>query len=208
MRALRTMGIAFSVQTVVTRLNRSAPHDVAALAAEEGAQVMQLIPFKPVRAPITALSNADLRLSDDSEVDDLAGKLSHQHPDLKVELFREAGSTGGFHCDIGQTKLLFLPDGVVHRCYKLTHDDRLRGKDLRIASLASAWHDPAFIDATTPRHSDYSGTPCATCGRFGACGKSGRCIYDAWVHHGQYAAPDRDCGGRRVAGRTIPIRPL
>jgi radical SAM protein with 4Fe4S-binding SPASM domain len=208
MRALRTRGVAFSVQTVVTRINTTSPLAVAALAEDEGAQVMQLIPFKPVRIPIATLSNEHLQLEDDSIVDSLAADLSARHPNLKIERFREAGTNGGFHCDIGQTKLLFLPDGFVHRCYKLTHDERLRGKDLRVTSVASAWHDPAFTDAIYPSRSDYGGTPCATCGKFGTCGRSGRCIYDALVHHGRYTAPDRDCMGRASQGKTIPIRPL
>jgi radical SAM protein with 4Fe4S-binding SPASM domain len=208
MRALRARGVAFSVQTVVTNMNTTSPFEVAALAEAEGAQVLQLIPFKPVRIPIATLSNEHLQLKDDSIVDGLAAHLSERHPTLRVERFREAGTSGGFHCDIGQTKLLFLPDGFVHRCYKLTHDERLRGKDLRVTSVASAWHDPAFADAIYPSRSDYGGTPCATCGKFGTCGRSGRCIYDALVHHGRYAAPDRNCMGRASQGRTIPIRPL
>jgi len=198
MEALRTAGVAFSVQTVVTRLNRTGPLDVATLAEIQGARVMQLVPFKHVHQPLTTIGNQELALKDDGEVDTLAREIQRRHPALQVERFREATETGAFHCDIGQTKLFFLPDGVVHRCYKLVHDNRLRGHDLKTTSVAAAWHDPDFHQLVAPSREQYAKSACHSCAKFGACHTSGRCIYDAWVNHGKYTAPDRPCEGRNA----------
>jgi radical SAM protein with 4Fe4S-binding SPASM domain len=207
MRNLRSTGIEFSVQTVVTRHNLNSIEAVGRLVEREGGRVLQLVPFKDVRNPITERSNADLRLLDESIVVQMRDKLQRILPGLRVERYVEASNIGGFHCDIGQTKLLILPDGVIHRCYKLTSDSSLRGLDLKHVSLAHGWHDPGFASVVMPAENAYSGSTCSSCGSKPTCDRSGRCIYDALVHHDRYAAPDRNCDGRGTmsARRTIAI---
>ncbi len=209
-RNVRSAGVEFSVQSVVTRYNLGSMGAVARFAADEGARVMQLVPFKDVRSPITTLSNADLRLDEDAAVDEICDQLSQTQSSLKIERFVEATNSGGFHCDIGQTKLFMLPDGVVHRCYKLTSDASLRGADLKQVSLARAWHDPAFVDIALPPAHAYAQTVCGSCVTKPKCDTSGRCIYDALINHGRYVSPDRNCVGRAQLTRhaTITIRAI
>lgn len=203
---LRAAGLQFSIQCVVTPFNVDSVAAVARFAESEGARVLQLVPYKDVRQPIAALANAALRLHDTTVVDQLRNRLALDHPALQIERFVEATDNGGFHCDIGQTKLLILPDGVVHRCYKLTSDRSLRGLDLNQVSLARAWHDPGFVEAILPSPDAYGATICGTCGSKTRCDLSGRCIYDALVHHGRYAAPDRGCAGRAGLVRRAVIK--
>lgn len=209
MKHLLDAGVRFSVQCVVTPINVNAVEALAVFAEQQGATVMQLVPYKDVRSPIGQLQNAQLRLPDDAMVDRLCDKLAGLCSGMRIERFREAVDTGAFHCDIGQTKMLILPDGVVHRCYKLTSDAALRGRDLKVASVAQAWHDPQFVDTILPHMGLYSEAPCGACGSKPSCDRSGRCIYDAYAHHGRYAAPDRPCHGReqlqRDDRRVIPI---
>lgn len=207
-RNLHSAGVEFSVQSVVTQHNVRSVAAVAKFAEREGARVMQLVPYKDVRNPIAALSNADLRLQEVSLVDELCDGLAQKHPQIQIQRFVEAANDGGFHCDIGQTKLLILPDGVVHRCYKLTSDASLRGMDLKEVSLARGWHDPGFVEIALPAAHVYAGTVCGSCGSKPNCDRSGRCIYDAAVNHGRYAVPDRNCSGRTMLHKhpTIEIR--
>jgi pyrroloquinoline quinone biosynthesis protein E len=198
-RNLKAAGVEFSLQVVMTRINPDALDGVAAFAAEVGARVMQVVPFEPVRRTIAAYSNEDLLL-DRSTLDALpriASQIQERHPSLTIELFEKpgAGSLDGFHCDIGQTKLFFLPNGIVHRCYKLTEDETLRGADLRRVSVAKAWHDPEFGRLIAPPREAYAGTGCGSCGRFSSCHREGRCIYQAAVDRGRYQDRDRACNG-------------
>jgi len=191
---LRSVGVAFSIQAVATRVAPQAVRGVAAFAAAAGARVLQLVPFRPVRRPIGTFRNEELVLADESALDGLVDELARAYPGLRVEKFRELSESAGFHCDIGQTKLFFLPDGVVHRCYKLTDDARLRGADLRRVSVATAWHFSPFRSTIAPPRHEYQGAACASCARFDACHDDGRCIYQALVRFGRYTAPDRECG--------------
>jgi radical SAM protein with 4Fe4S-binding SPASM domain len=195
---LKQAGIEFSLQTVLTRFNPDALLPVVQFASEHGARVVQAVPYEPVRAPIGPYGNEELaaaRSRDDirQEIERLGGMFGG----VKLELFEElgTGSRDAYQCDIGMTKLFFLPDGVVHRCYKLTDDSRLRGRDLRTTSVAAAWHDPGFRPVISPPRQAYSGTACASCQRFSNCHDDGRCLYQAMVSHGRYEAPDRNCGG-------------
>lgn len=213
-RHLAGAGVAFSIQAVVTRLNPDSARHVAAFAAREGARVLQIVPFKAVRSPIADLTNADLLLEDDAWLDHLVVELRDRHPAVHIEKFVEPGAAGtGYHCDIGQTKLFFLPDGVVHRCYKLTEDATLRGADLREVSVAAAWHDPQFGRVISPARALYSGAACGECGRFNACHDDGRCLFEASMRHGRYHAPDRSCDGpvamplRLLPSRTHAVSP-
>lgn len=191
---LKRAGVAFSFQSVVTRLNPDSSYALAAFAADSGAQVLELVPFEPVRWPITAWRNEDLALDKASKaLQGLAVDLDRRYPNLKVQCFSPSGE--GYHCDIGMTKLFFLPDGVVHRCYKLTHDARLRGRDLRECSLAAAWHDPGFYETISPPRENYRAAPCFACGRFTDCHRSGRCIFEAFVTESRYTSRDRACSG-------------
>jgi pyrroloquinoline quinone biosynthesis protein E len=205
-RNLTAAGVAFSLQAVVSRLNPHSLAGVAAFAAAEGARVLQVVPFKPVRVTIGGYSNAQMLLEEEASLDSLIPGLQSRHPRLRIEKFVEPGSNGtGYHCDIGQTKLFFGPAGVVHRCYKLTHDATLRGADLREVSVGAAWHDRSFGRIISPDRESYAGSGCADCGRFDACHDDGRCIYEALVARGRYTAPDRACGGP-FPPMVIPLR--
>lgn len=194
---LRAVGVAFSIQTVLTARNLDALDGVAEFAERSGALVMQVVPFEPVRAPIAGLLNQDMELPPQTPVDEIVDRLKRTYPGCRVERFEflGEGSRSDYHCDVGMTKLFFLPDGVVHRCYKLTADVRLRGLDLKEVSVARAWHDPGFRHTLFPPAEEYRGSGCSSCGRFQSCHDDGRCIYNALVRHGRYAAPDRECGG-------------
>ena len=196
---LKRAGIAFSLQTVATRINTAALRRVADFAATKGARQMQVIPFVPVVAPVGDLSNAEMALDANNEIEDAVERLAGVYDALKVELFDQAAGEkqGTYHCDVGQTKLFFLPDGVVHRCYKLIHDNALRGCDLRQVSVARAWHDPGFLDTLEPPRAAYQESSCGTCDRFEGCHREGRCIYRAWVGAGSYFSPDRDCNNNQ-----------
>jgi pyrroloquinoline quinone biosynthesis protein E len=195
-RNLARVGVAFSIQTVVTKLNPNSAHDVAAFAASEGAHVMQLVPFKPVRSPIAGLANVEMQLESEQPLDALVQVLQHRHPCLRVEKFIEPGDSGtGYHCDIGQTKLFFLPNGIVHRCYKLTDDGQLQGADLRAVSVAAAWHDPVFRVLISPPQSAYASSGCGGCAKFERCHEDGRCIFESLMRHGSYFGSDRFCDG-------------
>ena len=163
--SLREVGIAFSVQAVITRLNAGALRQVVRFAVEEGARVVQVVPYEPVRSPIGPYRNEDLLVPDRTFIETEIEQFGTDAPGLKVELFEElgSGSCDAYQCDIGMTKLFFLPDGVVHRCYKLTADPRLRGRDLRTTSVAAAWHDPGFRTVISPPRENYEGTSCALC---------------------------------------------
>lgn len=194
---LADAGLAFSIQAVATQLNPNSLYAVAQFAAEANAKVLQVVPFEPVAWPIGAYSNDDLMLKDTKQLEREVNSLANQFPSLKVELFEElgTGSRSGYQCDIGMTKLFFLPDGVVHRCYKLTHDSHLCGQDLRKTSVAAAWHDPDFREIVSPPRTKYIGSACHQCSHFDNCHIDGRCIYQAWVDHGRYESKDRRCGG-------------
>jgi MoaA/NifB/PqqE/SkfB family radical SAM enzyme len=194
---LRSAGVAFSIQSVLTPRNLHSLEAVAAFAVRSGARLMQVVPFEPVRTPIAGLRNHDMELPRENLVDQIVDRLKRKFPGCRVERFEflGTGSRADYHCDVGMTKMFFLPDGVVHRCYKLTADARLRGPDLKQVSVARAWHDPGFRHLLFPPAEDYHGTACSQCGSFRSCHHDGRCIYTALVRHGRYAAPDRDCGG-------------
>jgi MoaA/NifB/PqqE/SkfB family radical SAM enzyme len=202
---LTRAGIAFSIQAVATRLNPQSLHGVAAFAAEAGAQMLQVVPFEPVASPISQVSNHDMLLEHLVPLEEQVTLLARQFPELRMELFEKlgSGSRSDLHCDIGMTKLFFLPNGVVHRCYKLTHDDRLQGSDLRKVSVAAAWHDPGFRTIISPPREHYAGADCYGCGRFSACHQEGRCIYQAWVSHARYEARDRHCDGPYLT--SLPV---
>lgn len=212
---LRSAGVAFSIQSVLTARNLHSLEAVASFAARCGALAMQVVPFEPVRLPIASLRNHDMELPPETPVDEIVEHLKRKYPDFRIERFELLGSgaRAAYHCDVGMTKMFFLPDGVVHRCYKLTADARLRGLDLKQVSVARAWHDPEFREVLLPPAEQYRGTACGQCGSFHSCHEDGRCIYVALVRHGRYAAPDRDCGGpfppeERPASRLIPVATL
>jgi len=194
---LKEVGIGFSIQAVITRLNTEALRQVVRFGVREGARVVQVVPYKPVLHLIGPYTNDELLVPDRGSIETEIERLSEEASSLNLELFEElgSGSRDAYQCDIGMTKLFFLPDGVVHRCYKLTADDRLRGRDLRATSVAAAWHDPGFSTVISPPQENYDGTSCAQCSQFSDCHDHGRCIYQAMVDHGRYEAPDHACGG-------------
>jgi MoaA/NifB/PqqE/SkfB family radical SAM enzyme len=194
---LKRVGVEFSVQAVVTAFNREDIREVARFAAESGARVLQVVPFEPVRRPITNYGNDEMAARDIEGLDEMVEQLSDLHSDLQCELFEKLGSgdRAAYNCDIGMTKMFFLPDGVVHRCYKLTDDSGLTGKDLRRCSVAAAWHDPDFALKISPPKEAYASSACGGCSRFDGCHQEGRCIYQAQFTHQDYFAPDRSCDG-------------
>lgn len=73
---LTRVGVAFSIQAVVTRVNPASVHGVAAFAADAGAKVLQVVPFEPVAWPIGCLSNEALRLEDHDHLDEEVARLA------------------------------------------------------------------------------------------------------------------------------------
>ena len=196
---LRRAGLSFAIQAVLTPDTTARIGEVAAFAESHGAIALQLVPFETVRRPILPIEQSSLMVSR-SEAERAFESIRRDHPGLNILLFEKAGpeACDELHCDIGATKLFFTPSGRVHRCYKLTEDESLFGLDLNVHSIAQAWHDPVFADKMLPAAAEYIGTPCATCGNNGSCNSSGRCIFQASLDHGKYAAPDRDCGPSRA----------
>lgn len=190
-------GVSFSFQTVATALNLDDLHDVGRLAVELGAKVMQVVPFETVRRPITKYDNDSMLLEDTDVVRRCVEELATAYPSVRFELFEKlgTGARSQFHCDIGMTKLFFLPNGVVHRCYKLVDDSTLTGRDLRECTVAEAWHDPGFGVKIAPPRVLYQASACGACSRFDTCHSDGRCIYEASVTHESYYDQDRSCNG-------------
>jgi MoaA/NifB/PqqE/SkfB family radical SAM enzyme len=194
---LTRAGVQFSIQAVATSFNSAGIKGVAQIASESGARVMQIVPFESVRKPIGRYQNSDMLAPEPAELRELVAQLERRFESVKFELFEKlgSGSRSQFHCDIGMTKLFFLPDGVVHRCYKLIDDLGLCGKDLRTTTVAEAWHDPGFTPVISPSQSLYSESACGTCGRFGKCHAEGRCIFESSIVNGTYFDQDRACDG-------------
>jgi len=196
---LRRAGLSFSIQAVVTPQTIGRIDDLAAFAERHEAIAFQLVPFEPVRRPIRPIDQSSLKVSL-PEVQRTIDTIKHRHPALKVTLFEKVrpDACDELHCDIGGTKLFFTPSGRVHRCYKLTDDETLFGPDLRVHSIAAAWHDRLFAHTLVPKPADYADTPCRSCGSAGRCNATGRCIFQAALDYGRYAAPDRDCHPSRA----------
>lgn len=207
---LKEVGIEFSFQAVATAIEPHAFEEVLAFAATAGARVVQVVPYEPVRRAIGQFGNSELRLPPSSDIAERVTALGQRYEPLKIELFEQLGSGGraGYQCDIGMTKLFFLADGTVHRCYKLRSDARLRGRSLLDSSIAAAWHDPGFREVISPPRADYAGSACVDCGSFDACHADGRCIYQAAMDHGRYTAPDRGCERSlrdQARGHRLPV---
>jgi pyrroloquinoline quinone biosynthesis protein E len=204
--ALRAAGVEHSFQCVVTRDNPHGFVEVAEFAARSGARVVQVVPFEDVLHPIAHLGNADMRLPGHAAVEAEVVELDNKLDGVRVEMFEEIGADGrgaGLECDVGVTKLFFLPNGIVHRCYKLVKDRSLDGPDLRSISVAHAWHDEDYADVISPPAATYAGTVCGGCNRFGRCHSEGRCIYRSYVDWGTYTGPDRAC--ERSARLRLPV---
>ncbi len=196
-RHLASFGIRVTVQFVATRLNFSEIEPVARLASTNGASRMQVIPFEAVRIPQTGLLNEEMLLPPDIDLNSSIQEIATRFPQLQLDVFEKDSSPDRtqFHCDIGKTKLFMLPNGVVHRCYKLLDDTALIGKDLRQVSVAEAWHDPKFGRLIQPARSRYKSTNCENCSGFESCNTEGRCIYESLVSCGSYFDRDRSCSG-------------
>ena len=202
---LHAAGVAFSIQAVATPFNLSDLEAVVGFAADAGAVVVQIVPFEDVRRPIAALGNDAMTVPDVTFLADLVERAAKRYPHLRCELFDKLGSGARveFQCDIGATKLFFLPNGIVHRCYKLVDDESLMGKDLRTVSVAEAWHDPGFGIKISPPRELYAGSSCGVCSRFDGCHDDGRCIFQAKMTHQTYYAPDRACDGPFLSASSI-----
>jgi molybdenum cofactor biosynthesis enzyme MoaA len=192
---LKAAGMTFSLQAVLTPATAQTLDGLLEFAEREEAAEVQLVPFERVRQPLRDVDQAtlEIRRKDALELTSVARRA---HPRLPITLFEKNPDEGcnKIHCDIGATKMFFTPAGRVHRCYKLTDDATLFGPDLNELTIARAWHDEAFAKKLLPERTAYAGTACHSCGRFDKCHSSGRCIFDASIKQGQYAAPDRPCG--------------
>jgi radical SAM protein with 4Fe4S-binding SPASM domain len=199
---LRRAGLSFAIQAVLTPETLARMGEVAAFTEREGGAAIQLVPFEPVRRPIYPIDQASLQVSPAAARGALES-IKKAYPNLAVTLFEkgERDTCDELHCDIGGTKLFFTPAGRVHRCYKLTEDETLFGLDLSVHGIASAWHDTEFSVKLVPRPEAYAETPCSTCGNTRHCNASGRCIFQAQLDYGQYAAPDRFCGPSKAWSR-------
>lgn len=197
---LAEQGLGFSIQAVLTPKTARTMKGLLTFARTAGALAVQLVPFERVRRPITAIDQGSLEVAG-ADVDALMKDLRAGFPELKLTLFEKGqdDSCAGSHCDIGHTKLFFTPAGRVHRCYKLTDDSALLGPDLTKVGIAEAWHDQGFGASLLPATKDYEGSACVSCGSFGACHQSGRCIFEAKEAFGRYAAPDRACENAKHA---------
>ena len=191
---LRNAGVGFSIQAVLTPQTAAHFDALLCFASKNEAAAIQLVPFEPVMSPIAPFDQDELHVAREV-ADDIVAKAQADFPGLRVTLFDKAaeGECSGVHCDIGATKLFFTPSGRVHRCYKLTHDHSLNGPSLTEVGIAEAWHGRAFGATLLPSRDDYAGSACGTCGNFGSCNRSGRCIFEAKSRFGRYAAPDRPC---------------
>jgi radical SAM protein with 4Fe4S-binding SPASM domain len=209
---LKAAGVKFSIQAVATSLNLADLEAVVRFAAEAGAIVVQIVPFEAVRRPIAMLDNNAMESGDVTFLADLVERAAARYSHMRCELFDKlgAGARAEFQCDIGATKLFFLPNGKVHRCYKLVDDESLMGKDLREVSVAEAWHDPGFGTKISPPRELYAESSCGICSRFNGCHDEGRCIFQAKMTHQTYYAPDRACDGPfiPVTSSIIPIESL
>jgi radical SAM protein with 4Fe4S-binding SPASM domain len=191
---LRRAGLSFAIQAVLTPQTLAQMEEVAAFVEREEGAALQLVPFEPVRRPIRPIDQSSLLVSRGDALHAFES-IKRAHPTLNVTLFEKARADAcdELHCDIGGTKLFFTPAGRVHRCYKLTEDESLFGLDLSAHGIAAAWHDPVFATKLVPEPSAYLDTPCNTCGAAKRCNASGRCIFQAQLDYGKYAAPDRPC---------------
>jgi len=186
MRHLTTAGISCAIQAVVTAQTAPGLRALAAFAADGGAQRLHLMPLVaptpqsrlvPFRARTLHATAAALARS--------AGL------DVTADAVPAPGAVP--HCEIGATRLFFLPDGVVHRCHRLAHVAALRGPDLREMSVAGAWHSRAFRRICTPPRQAYGRTTCRDCPNFRPCDRRGRCTYEAHARGGLWPAPDYAC---------------
>jgi MoaA/NifB/PqqE/SkfB family radical SAM enzyme len=207
---LKAAGVAFSIQAVATPINLTDLDAVVRFAAEAGAVVIQIVPFEDVRRPIGAFGNRHMAVPDVTLLAALVEEAGARYPTLRCELFDKlgAGARAGSQCDIGATKLFFLPNGVVHRCYKLVDDPSLAGKDLRKVSVAEAWHDPGFGTIISPPRELYAGSSCGVCSQFDGCHEDGRCIFQAKMSHHTYYAPDRACDGPFAVPPPMSMIPI
>lgn len=191
---LNNAGVGFSIQAVLTPQTSPGLNQLLRFAAENEASAVQLVPFEPVTQPITSFDQSLLHVGR-ADAETRFAEAQADFPELRLTLFDKAGEgeCSSIHCDIGATKLFFTPSGRVHRCYKLTDDHSLDGPSLTDIGIAEAWHGRMFGDTLLPSQADYAGTACGTCGNFGSCNRSGRCIFEAKNRFGRYAAPDRAC---------------
>ncbi len=191
-------GIRFSFEIVVTQLNYLSLHKVIAECAKMHAVVIQVVPYESVLHVIGDYENKDLLLPEHYDLDSEIDKLQRIHTTIDIQKFISLGSGASSHscqCDIGISKLLFSPDGSVHRCYKLLNDDRLAGENLSEVSVAELWHGDRYRRQVQPSDNVYKNSQCFSCAKFSSCNEDGRCIFQSYLTQGTYYAPDRECGG-------------
>jgi molybdenum cofactor biosynthesis enzyme MoaA len=87
---LKQAGMEFSLQTVLTRFNPEALLPVVQFASAQGARVVQVIPYEPVREPIGPYGNEELAAvcSRDAIRQELE-RLGGMFRGVKLELFEE-----------------------------------------------------------------------------------------------------------------------
>jgi radical SAM protein with 4Fe4S-binding SPASM domain len=195
-QALKEVNLSFSIEFVATAFNHHEMEEVCEEAASLGALVFLVVPFEPVLFTIGEYSNADMTLPSGADLNRRIDELKRRFLNISVEAFEDIeGQSDAPNCDIGKTKLLFDPYGRVHRCYKLLHDKSLYGSDLKVTSIAAAWHEEVFNGKLLPDRDEYSKESCGKCGGFDACHDDGRCIFQSNLDHQTYFDQDRDCAG-------------
>jgi radical SAM protein with 4Fe4S-binding SPASM domain len=194
---LRKAGIAYGIQAVATRSTLSGLAALSRFCAGGGAQVLLVSAFQTTGLNARQSGGDALLPVDRQQLTERIDSLAAQFSPLRIELFEpyRASEADHAHCEIGISKLFFLPDGRIHRCYRLASDQSFAGPDLSTASLASCWYDAGFAAALSPPRSAYAGTQCHGCEQFDDCRRKGRCVFRALLNHGVHAAKDRDCNG-------------
>ncbi|VAW71965.1 hypothetical protein MNBD_GAMMA12-2978 [hydrothermal vent metagenome] len=192
------VGIQFSFEIVLTQLNYLTLHKVIAECAKLQAVVVQVVPYEPVLNVIADYDNKDLLLPEHYNLDRDIDQLQSRYPAIDIQKFVQLGSEASTHscqCDIGISKLLFSPDGSVHRCYKLLNDKRLTGENLSKVSVAEVWHSHRYSRQVQPAKEVYKNSQCFSCAKFSSCNEDGRCIFQSYLKHDTYYSADRECGG-------------
>ncbi|MFO1153068.1 MAG: radical SAM protein [Rhodospirillales bacterium] len=194
---LTATGVAFSIQAVVPISAAPPLDDLAEFAHDIGARSLLLMEQEATPVTPNDSGQAADTAWPERRLDALRDVLAMRFPKLKVDVFYPrsipSDAADGVRCDIGFTRMFFLPDGTVHRCYKLIDDVGLAGKNLRTTSVAAAWHDGTFARLLVPPADDYADTVCGQCSDFETCQSQGRCIAEAAMRHGRYAERDRNC---------------
>lgn len=101
-------------------------------------------------------------------------------------------------CTAGKEGFVFLPDGQVTVCERLSayvdHMPDVLVGDVAHSGIAEVWDSPRLVGLAYPEQELYSGTTCRTCTDFTSCSsRGGRCYVRALAVYGRLFAPDPLC---------------